>query len=152
MPDGDHVVRHIPATMVDRDPNTNAVRGCFPQAFELRKNEEYLSTSWLEFFCGSFLECIAAVAAAMSKTRKIGPQHAFAVGNVGGVRAACAEYGMEVRILHEPNDDNPAYTAVRRYKSDEIELLELLASDAWSRMVEAVQIRDIYGPWPGRVR
>jgi hypothetical protein len=150
LPDGDHVVRHIPAAQLIRDPNTDIVTGCFPQAFELRPDEEYLSASWLEFFSGVFLECLAGVGAAMGKTRKIGPRHGFAVGKVRDVKEACAEFEMRIRIIHEPSDHNPCYTAVRRYKSDDLELLELLASDAWSSTIEAQQVCQMYGPWPRR--
>jgi hypothetical protein len=150
LPDEAHVVRHVPAQLVSRDPNTEAVIGCFPQAFQLRPDEEYLSTSWLEFYLGSFLECTAAVAAAMSKTRKIGPSHGLAIGNVGRIKAACDEFSLKIRVIHEPDDDNPSYTAVRRFKSDNIELLELLANEAWSHIVEVKQVREMYGPWPCR--
>ena len=56
--------------------------------------------------------------------------------NVGVVKEACASFNQKIRVIHEPND-NPAYTAIRNYKSDDLELLELLASDAWSDVVEA---------------
>ncbi len=58
------------------------------------------------------------------------------MGNVGVIKEACATFNQKLRIIHEPNE-NPAYTAVRSYKSDELELLELLASEAWSDVVEA---------------
>jgi len=51
LPDVDHVVRHIPSTLVERDPDDDSVIGCFPQAFSLKPYEEYLSAYWLEFFC-----------------------------------------------------------------------------------------------------
>lgn len=112
---------------------------CFPQAFELRENEQYLSASWLEYFPGSADERITAVVAAVAKARTVKPSHGFAIGNVGAVKDACSSFGLQIRVIHEPSDDNPnpAYTAIRRYKSDDIQLLELLASDAWSRVVEA---------------
>lgn len=60
---------------------------------------------------------------------------------------ACNSFGLRIRIIHEPSDDNPnpAYTAIRRYKSEELELLELLAADAWSRVVEAKDYLDVDG-------
>ena len=67
------------------------------------------------------------------------PSHGFAFGNVGEVKDACASYSLKIRVIHEPSktNPNPAYTAIRNYKSDDIELLQLLASDAWSEVVEA---------------
>jgi hypothetical protein len=64
--------------------------------------------------------------------------HGFAIGNVSSIKEACSAFGLKIRVIHEPADDNPnpAYTAIRRYKSDDIELLELLANDAWSEVIE----------------
>jgi hypothetical protein len=49
------------------------------------------------------------------------------------VKDACSDCGLQIRVQHEPDPKNPspAYTAVRRYRSDNLELLELLAGEAW---------------------
>jgi hypothetical protein len=137
LPDGDTVVRHINSQLLVRE--NDKVIGCFPQAFELRKNEEYLSASWLEYFPGTETQRMTEVVAAVAKTRIVKASHGFASGNVRAVKDACDSFGLKIRIIHEPSNDNPnpAYTAVRRYRSDDLQLLELLASDAWSRVVEA---------------
>jgi hypothetical protein len=137
LPDADSVVRHINPRLLIRE--NDRVIGCFPQAFELRENEEYLSASWLEYFPGSAEERMTAVVAAVAKARTVKGSHGFATGNVRAVKDACGSFGIKIRIIHEPSDDNPnpAYTAIRRYRSDDLQLLELLATDAWSRIVEA---------------
>lgn len=142
LPDADSVVRHISSQLLVRE--NGRVIGCFPQAFELRENEEYLSTSWLEYFPGSSEERMTAVVAAVAKARKVKASHGFATGNVRAVKDACGSFGLKIRVIHEPSDDNPnpAYTAIRRYRSDDLQLLELLASDAWSRVVEAEDYLD----------
>ena len=133
----DHVVRHVNSQLVERDGDT--LLEVLPQAFMLRKGEEYLSASWLEFYAGSRDERITQVIAGVAKARQVKASYAFALGNVEDVKEACASFRMKIRILHEPSKDNPnpAYTAVRRYQSDDIQLLELLASEAWSDVVEA---------------
>ena len=135
LPDADHVVRHIGSQLLERDGNDRLI-GCFPQAFELRPDEKYLSASWLEFFNGTRQERLERTAQACAKLRTVRPKHGFVIGNVGVVKEACASFNQKIRVIHEPND-NPAYTAIRNYKSDDLELLELLASDAWSDVVEA---------------
>lgn len=137
LPDDDHVVRHINSQLLIRDGDR--VIGCFPQAFELRPGEKYLSASWLEFFSGTAEEKKAAVIAAVSAARAIKASHGFAFGIVSEVKDACSCHGMKVRIIHEPDkkNPNPAYTAIRNFRSDEIELLQLLASEAWCDVVEA---------------
>src|SRR5262245_54644027 len=114
LPDEDHVVRHLQPKDIDRESDPNRVQ-CFPQAFALRPGEPYLSSSWLEYFAGGDDVCLAAVALAVASTRTVRRTHAFAIGNVGRVREACADHGSKVRVLHEPEPGNPAHAAIRGY-------------------------------------
>ena len=149
--DDHQVVRHVSYQQVDRDDVTGAIRGIFPQAFELfPKDDGYLSASWLEFFAGSHLCCIAAIAAFLAKTRKVTAKQAFACGRVGDVKQACSDHGLKIRVIHEPEEDNLAYTAIRRYRSDNHELLDLLATEAWSAVTDAKDVVGMFGPWPKR--
>ena len=146
--DDHHVVRHVSYQQIDRDDVTGAIRGIFPQAFLLYpKDEGYLSANWLEFFGGIHLNRIAGIAAYIAKKRKVTEKQAFACGRVGDVKDACAEYGRKIRVIHEPDEDNQAYTAIRRYQSDDLELLELLATEAWSHVTDAKDVVGLIGPW-----
>lgn len=142
LPDNDHVVRHVPANLVERDEETGVVIGVFPQAFALRDGEDYLSASWLEHFPGSRDERVRLTVAAFAAVRNVRPRQGIAIGCVEDVRQACAGYRLNVRFCHEPNG-NPAYTAVRRYRSESDELLELLSSEAWCDVVELAQFMPI---------
>lgn len=137
LPDEDHIVRHVSSQLIERDGDV--VLGVFPQAFALRDGEPYLSASWLEFHQGSKQDRMKKVAMAISAGRSVKPRHGFVCGNVGEIKDACLSFGMKIRVLHEPNKSNPdpAYTAVRRFQSDDMELLELLAAEAWSELHEA---------------
>jgi hypothetical protein len=139
VPDEHHIVRHVGSQLLIREGDK--VVGCFPQAFQLRAAESYLSASWLEFFGGPKHQQITDVIAAIGKARQVKPSHGIAIGNVATVKEACGSFGQKIRVIHEPSDDNPnpAYTAVRRFSSDEIQLLELLAGEggAWSEVYEA---------------
>jgi hypothetical protein len=104
----------------------------------------------LEFFGGSHVSCVAAIAAFLAKTRTVTAKQAFACGRVGDIKEACSEYGLKIRVLHEPEEDNLAYTAIRRYQSDNYELLDLLANDAWSTVTDAKSVVGMIGPWPRR--
>ena len=131
LPDEDRVVRHVNSQLLIRDA-ADRVIGCFPQAFELKPAEKYLSASWLEFFPGNRDQRTATTIKAMTAARTVKPSHGFAFGNVGEVKKACASLDLKIRIIHEPakTNPNPAYTAVRNYRSDELELLQLLAGEA----------------------
>jgi hypothetical protein len=75
-------------------------------------------------------------------------RQAFAPGLVGEIKEACGEYDQKIRVLHEPFEDNLAYVAIRRYQSDNQELLELLATEAWADITDAKQVVGLIGPWP----
>lgn len=135
VPEGDSVVRHCPSQLCIWDEEVMV--GVFPQAFELRMDEEYLSTSWLEYFPGSRSERLKATVKAFSAMRTVKKRHGMAIGNVGSIKNACNSFGLKVRIVNEPDILNPAYTAIRRFKSDNVSLLGLLANSIWSDVVVA---------------
>ena len=109
--DDHHAVRHVSYQQIDRDDVTGAIRGIFPQAFELLPQEDgYLSASWFELFDSSPICCLAGIAAFLAKTRNVTAKQAFACGRVGDIKEACSEYGLKIRVLHEPEEDNLAYT------------------------------------------
>jgi hypothetical protein len=148
--DDQHVVRHVTNALIDWDDESGAIKGIFPQAFELKKKDEgYLSACWREFFRGSKLDQLAGIAAFLGKTRNITQKQAFACGRVSDVKAACLEYGQKIRVTYEPDpEENLAYSAIRRYQSDNIELLELLATEAWSDITPSRDVVLLTGPWP----
>jgi hypothetical protein len=55
------------------------------------------------------------------------------------------------KVLGHEIEDNLAYTAIRRYQSDNHELLDLLATEAWSALTDAKDVVGMFGPWPRRV-
>jgi hypothetical protein len=137
LPDEDHIVRHVNSQLLIRE--NGHVIGCFPQAFALKPGEKYLSASWLEFFHGTKHQRTVKVIAAFAAARSVKPSHGFALGNVGVVKEACSSFGQKIRVVHEPAKDNPnpAYTAIRSFRSDDLELLQLLAVEAWNEVIEA---------------
>ena len=66
---------------------------------------------------------------------------------MGNIKDACLSFDQKVRVLHEPFDDNLAYAAIRRINTDEAQLLELLAQEAWNDVRWARPYVDAIGPW-----
>jgi hypothetical protein len=143
LPETDHIVRHVPFKLLDGQGLP------LPQAFELRPNEKYLSASWLEFFSGGRAAELAGCATLMSHYRQIKSHDVLAVGNVGEIKDACAEFDQKIRIVGEQDSDNLnlAYVAVRQVRTDNLELLELLAQDVWSDVTSAAIPIAAVGPW-----
>jgi hypothetical protein len=131
--DGDHIMRYVPSSKLRRRDGTTEVIGILPQAFSMREIDEYLSATWLEFFPGDKKQrTLSAVHAMRASSLDVKPNSGFTIGNVASVRAACSQRRHNIRIVHEPEDDNNAHVAVRRFPKDDIELFEALAIDSWS--------------------
>lgn len=146
--DDHHLVRHIRESEIDDQGNGQIL--AFPQAFELRQGETYLSNGWLEFFDGSISDCLSGVATAMCNGRKVKGHHGLAIGEVLAIKDACQEFEVKVRILHEPLATNISYATIRQIRTTEYQLLELLAQDAWSDVRLAKPYVDAIGPWRKR--
>jgi hypothetical protein len=96
----------------------------------MRPLDETLSTTWLEYFAGSRREQICGAILAMRASKlEVKTKSGFAVGNVGRIASVLADHGYSIRILHEPEDDNKAHVAVRRWPRDDMVLFELLAAE-----------------------
>jgi hypothetical protein len=136
IPTEDHVIRIVPWARLRKDADFNVV-GIEAAAFRLRDKEPYLSATWLEFFKGSprAKRLHAAVRAIRKSNMRPTPKSGLAIGNVAKIVNQCASRNRRIRVIHEPEDDNRAHVALRQWPSDDEQLLELLARDAWSELV-----------------
>ena len=75
-----HVARHCNNQWLDIDPKTQAIRGVFPAAFELRVkiNETYLSLNWFEYFQADLPGQYRAIVEALRRKRTVGARTAIA--------------------------------------------------------------------------
>ena len=137
LPNDDHVMRYVPWRRLRRDENDNVV-GFLPQAFELREGEEYLSVNWLQFHEGDRGTQVRLSVWGIRESfeRPLGAKSAFAIGNVGMVKDICQKAGSRVRIVHEPEPQNPGHSAVRRLPRDDLSLLDALAADVFAERVD----------------
>ena len=133
-------MRFVPYSLCEKDDAGNPV-GFLPQAFELKvkdgKLEEYLSAAWVEYFDADDRDgqINATIVAFKTQPRpRVGAKARFAVGLVGHIRSACKQYNQTVRISHEPEPDFESHASVRQFSSASLELLDLLARNAWSEM------------------
>jgi len=138
LPPEDHVLRHVGYQRLRRDEDDNVV-GCLPDAFQRRETEDALSVTWVEHFDGDRSEKLSLAIAATRKELDVRPKSGFALANVGRIQEICEFSGHKVRIIHEPTELNTAHSEIRRLPRDEIDLLELLASDAVIEVLLAAQ-------------
>jgi hypothetical protein len=138
LPPEDHVVRYVPWARLRKDEDGNVI-GVLGAAFQLRADEEYLSATWAEYFAGpTHADRVAeAVRAVRASKMNVTARSGFATGNVNLIKETClADKGKhKIRIIHEPEDDNKAHTALRGWPRDNDDLLNLLADEAWSSFV-----------------
>jgi hypothetical protein len=135
LPPEHHVVRYASWNKLRKDEHDNVI-GVLGVAFQRRPTEETLSVTWLEYFDGSrwqqIVDAIRAIRASALETK---PKSAFAIGQVGAIKTVCESRQVKVRILHEPEPDNKAHAVVRSLPREDMELLELLAAEAWAEVV-----------------
>jgi hypothetical protein len=137
LPGEDHVVRYVPWARLRKDEDDNVI-GVLGAAFRLRDDEEYLSATWAEYFAGAtHAERIAAAVKAFRASLVVAPRSGFATGNVDQIKETCLahEGKHKIRIIHEPEDDNQAHTALRGWPRDNEDLLNVLADGVWSSFV-----------------
>lgn len=139
LPDEDHVMRFVPWSRLRRDEDENVI-GFLPHAFELRPAEQSLSVNWLEYFNGDREIRIQESVKIFRNTRVVGKKSAFGIGNVGQIKEICGANGAPVRIVYEPEVNNPAHSAIRRLPRDDLSLLEALAADAFVELVRNVDV------------
>jgi len=133
-----HVVRYVPWARLRKDEDENVI-GILGAAFSLRDDEPFVSATWAEFFkSDNHDECVtAAVKAIRASKVEVKPRSGFAIGNVRKVKEACFADSKQykIRVMHEPEDDNKAHVALRRWPRDNEDLLELLAEEVWNSYV-----------------
>ena len=137
LPAEDHVVRYVSWSRLRKDEDDNVI-GVLGAAFRLRKEEEYLSATWAEFFNGGHDERIAAAVRAVRASKlDVKTRSGFAVGKVSRIKEACLadKAKHKIRVIHERAEDNEAHTALRGWPQDNEPLLELLAEEAWGDFV-----------------
>jgi hypothetical protein len=134
VPHKDHVARYCNPQRVIRDPNTNAIIGVFPQAFELRPKikESYLSTHWMESFAVDVdAQFQAVVAALRDKLKIVRPEAAVARLNAGCVVQGGAMRELSIRIRDHSSRNDPGYSGIYGMPRDnsDVEFLALLANE-----------------------
>jgi hypothetical protein len=137
LPPEHHVVRNVPWGKLRKDENDpEKVIGVLGEAFKMRPVDETLSATWLEYFAGIRREKIHGAIRAMRASKlDIKTKSGFAIGNIGNITTVAAAHNYSIRVLHEPEDDNKAHVAVRRWPRDDMGFFELLAAEAWSELV-----------------
>ncbi len=133
--DEHHLLRHVKRRLLRLDESDN-VLGFLAQAFNLKPGEAYLSASWVEYFEAEPAHQVAAAAAHFATIYDVKKKDRFALGNVGNIKAACAEMGAPVRVTREPLNGYEAHSGVRQFRDDNDDLLELLAAEAWATVVQ----------------
>jgi hypothetical protein len=137
LPADHHLLRYIKPSQIVIDPQDETLLTILGDAFRPRENDHgELSTTWIEYFPGSQEEqIITAVHAIRASKLTPRPNGGFALGCIEIIRTAAQRRKHSIRIVHDPADDNHAHAAVKRMPSDDEELLRILASEAWSRLI-----------------
>ena len=138
IPDDNYVLRYASSNRLQWDEENNVV-GIAPGAFALRERDDgVLSVTWIEFFCGEQNALYEAVRAfRRSMDNQVGKNSAFGKARVDSIIQCGLLHTKrrKLRVLHEPEERNQGHAAVRRYAADDLELMELLASSAFTEII-----------------
>lgn len=148
LPDNDEVTRWIKPKLLGRDDDGNTILDqqgrpefVFPAAYELRDDEDSLSVTWLQCFAETREEHLPKAADAFRKgtdSGKLQTQSAFAIGAVSAIKKAGIDHDHKLRILEDPEDENPGHSEIRRYPREMGEFQTLLAEEIFAE-------RHLYG-------
>lgn len=139
LPDESHVMRYVSRSKLLTDED-GTVLGFLSEAFKLRPSESTLSVNWLEYFSGDRQSQIIEAVRLFRNTMDVKPKSAFGVGNVGKIRETCNASGYKVRIVYDPEQDNPSHAVIKNLPRDELSLLEALAADVFVELIRNADI------------
>ena len=124
IPDSDHVGRYCKASTVENGEISAA-------AFMVRKTEDYLSVNWLEEINRSDRTTQMSELQSLYATKlRVGAAARIAVLNVGGLRAKVQRESPDnrlLRVLHEPESDDPSHAGIYEISYDDDITAELIA-------------------------
>ena len=134
IPSDDSILRWVRFRSLRKDAD-GAVIGVLFDAFKLRPEDDgALSALWVEFFQSEAGDQHQQAIAQFAKGVTFKKNDQFAKGKVSDIRDACQAYGVQVRIVHEPDGDLECHALVRRFNDTNDDLLELLAAEAWAEL------------------
>lgn len=133
--DQHHILRFVKHRALRRDENDNVV-GVLGEAFRLRDGESFLSAAWIEHYSGNTHEerIAQSISTFCNVVMKVKKKDAFVSGNVQDIKLACAQFEQKIRVVSEPDGDHAAHVAIRQYRDNNDELLELLAGEVWAQV------------------
>ncbi|MBT1066014.1 hypothetical protein KJY73_20740 [Bowmanella sp. Y26] len=138
-----HVSRYIKKRLVMWDEDGRAY-GIYPQAFELREDEESLSVSWLEYFNRTHEQNIVdSIKEFKGRPFDVHPKSGFGISNVGVLYKICSDSDHpKVKVLYDgdKNKTKKSSHSSIRYTSNDNDLLQNLATKAFSNLVIAEEI------------
>ncbi|MBS0234532.1 MAG: hypothetical protein JSR99_13720 [Proteobacteria bacterium] len=143
-----HVARYCNPQRVDRDPETLAIRGVFPQAFALRPeiSEEYLSLRHFEYFGADIDQQYKSVVAAFeSAIKNVRPTSAVARVKCGDWLRVGDERGHKLRMRDGSSLRKPAYVELHGMPRDnsDLEFLAIIAAELCLEVRGVDQIREV---------
>ncbi len=144
VPDGDHLMRHVPYSQQIRDPDDDSFRGIVAIAFSIRPTDEGgLSLTWVEHYGPKSLATYSYAASKFRdslQSKRLGGKAFFAIGQAGVTRKTAAIYGKKIRLVHAPDGSNTGHVEVRRFSDEDRSLLDALALDVFTDHVAVAEL------------
>jgi hypothetical protein len=129
--DSHHVLRHVPSKKLIKDEDDNII-GFFPEAFAPRPSDTNgVSVNWIEYFNETHEDNLLKSIQLFRNMRKISRNSAFGVGNVEKIKKTVEDHNRKIRIVFDGHENNPSHSLIRDLTTDDLLLLETLATNAF---------------------
>jgi hypothetical protein len=139
VPDSDHLMRYVPRGQQVRDPDDNSFKGIVGKAFALRPEDKgALSLTWVEHYGAKSCATYSIAASKFRdsfRSKKLGAQGYFAIGQAEATRQTAAKHGKQIRLVHSPDGPNTGHVDLLRFTDDDRTLLDALALDVFTEHV-----------------
>jgi hypothetical protein len=109
VPDEHHVLRHCSGTVIERTGEDLAI-GVTSAAFE-DDDPDGVSVTWIEWF-GASDDPERAAIDAIRATRTVRPRHRFGKFNVGLIKMAGSDAGVDLEVAHDPEPGNGGHSVI----------------------------------------
>jgi glucokinase len=108
------------------------------------KDKGGMSVTWIEHFgaFGMAAKRQGAIAFRESQqSRKLGATAVFATAQVQKILDAGTGFSKQLRVVYDPVPGNSGHAEIRHFEDDDLQLLDLLASDVFSDIDHVASLR-----------
>lgn len=116
-----------PSDLMQDEDETGKIIPIGVNASIFQPDEDGLSVGWLEYFEGTSEFQMSQVIDCMKARRTVRKSHRLALFNAGEILKCGKQVGIDIKVIHDPQDNYECHSLVTGYDSTKTELMALIA-------------------------